>query len=408
MTAFILCAMLMLLAALAFVLAPLLRRSTKALPQADRLRALDAALASGVLDDDEYARKRASLLAATDTYSANTPPASPAAIVLLAFFVPAAALGLYRFVGTPQAIDAPPAIAASGTEHANAADMQQAIAALAARLQQQPDDAEGWALLGRAYTAVGEPDKALDALRHAHQLAATNTALSVEYAQALALNAPDHRIAGESRDLLESVIRAEPDNQRALWLLGISDYQSAHYDAAIARWNTLLPLVAGNAEVAASVRKQIAQAQALRDGKAPPDATEATEATADTPHAAAPGPAADAPRLTVTVNVTPALASQVDPAATLFVFARAASGPPMPLAIQKLSARQLPLTLTLDESMGMLPNLKLSMFPQIVVGARISKSGMATPSSGDLQALSPPLDVHHKEPITLTIEQRVP
>jgi cytochrome c-type biogenesis protein CcmH len=80
----------------------------------------------------------------------------------------------------------------------------------------------------------------------------------------------------------------------------------------------------------------------------------------------------------------------------------------MPLAIQRLKASQLPLTVTLDEGNGMLPNLRLSMFPQVVIGARVSKSGNAMPQSGDLQALSPPTDVQRKEPIALVIDQVVP
>jgi cytochrome c-type biogenesis protein CcmH len=117
---------------------------------------------------------------------------------------------------------------------------------------------------------------------------------------------------------------------------------------------------------------------------------------------------ANAPRLTVQVALDPKLVDRLDPAATLFVFARAASGPPMPLAIQRLKASQLPLTVTLDEGNGMLPNLRLSMFPQVVIGARVSKSGNAMPQSGDLQALSPPTDVQRKEPIALVIDQVVP
>jgi cytochrome c-type biogenesis protein CcmH len=90
------------------------------------------------------------------------------------------------------------------------------------------------------------------------------------------------------------------------------------------------------------------------------------------------------------------------------VFARAASGPPMPLAIQRLKAGALPLTVTLDDSMGMMPTMKLSMFPQVIVGARISKSGNALPQSGDLQKLSAPVDVHANAPIELAIDQVVP
>src|SRR5690606_6668692 len=109
--------------------------------------------------------------------------------------------------------------------------------------------------------------------------------------------------------------------------------------------------------------------------------------------------AAPAPRLTVQVSLAPALAARLDPQATLFVFARAASGPPMPLAAERLKASQLPLTVTLDESKGMLPNMKLSMFPQVVVGARVSTSGEPQSQPGDLQGLSVPVDVMRGEPI---------
>jgi len=420
MTLFIVCAALMTLAALAFVLVPLLRNHRAASPVAERLRALDAAREAGVVDADEYVRKRAAL--ETGATSAHAPRASAsAAIVLVAFLVPAVALTLYRLVGSPQAIGAPPAAATEEpAAHASAADMQQAIAALAARLKQQPDDAQGWALLGRAYAATAQGKLAVDALRHAHELAGDDTALTVEYAQAIALDAPDHRIDGESRRLLDGVIAKEPGNQRALWLLGIADYQAARYDAAIARWNTLLPLVADNADVAASVRKQIADAQARRDGKQPPGAfADATPQTSASGEAAAPAvaasddnnaksDAANSPRLTVQVRLDPRLAAQLDPDATLFVFARAASGPPMPLAIRRLKAAQLPITVTLDDSTSMMPTMKLSLFPQVVVGARISRSGNAMPQSGDLQALSAPIDSHRDEPLALTIDQTVP
>jgi cytochrome c-type biogenesis protein CcmH len=417
MAMFVVCVALMIAAALAFVLVPLLRhRSHAADPSARRLRALDQALAAGVIDADEHARKREALLASAGDAAPVRPSRSAfIAVLLVALLMPASALLLYRLVGTPQALD--PANVAAATAGEHGLDMQQAIDALAARLAQQPDDVEGWALLARAYQATGRAQESLDAYRHAHELAKDNPAVTVEYAQALAVVSPDHRIAGESRDLLEGVLKKDASNQRALWLLGISDYQASHYDAAIARWNTLLPLLEANSDVAASVKQQIAEAEAMRDGKEPPAPSKPAgqeggqgiaASAAPTKDSVASGAAVDAPRLTVQVSLDPKLADKLDADATLFVFARAASGPPMPLAIQRLKASQLPLTVTLDESMGMLPNMKLSMFPQVVIGARVSKSGNAMPQSGDLQILSAPLDVHHREPIALTIDQVVP
>ncbi|KAB2899064.1 MAG: tetratricopeptide repeat protein, partial [Dokdonella sp.] len=271
---FVGCAVAMTLAALAFVLLPLTRRRVHD-ARAERMRALDAALAAGVIDADEHARKRAAL--AANPAPANTARGAPLALVVaLAVFIPASAALLYRAVGTPQALDpkARAPVAASG-DHTSAADMQQAIAALAERLKQEPGDVEGWALLGRAHATLGQAGAAVEAYRHAHELAPDDAAVGVEYAQALALAAPDHRIAGKARELLDAIAAREPTNQRALWLLGISDYQVGRYDAAIARWNALLPLLADNPGVADSVRAQIAEAQARRDGTAPPAAASA-------------------------------------------------------------------------------------------------------------------------------------
>jgi cytochrome c-type biogenesis protein CcmH len=411
MPTFLIFAALMIAAALAFVLVPLLRHARNAAPADDtrRLRALDDALASGVIDADEYATKRAALAGKAMQPVAPAPRsrATFAALLAVALLLPASALLLYRLVGAPEALDpanlAPPPEA----QQHSAADMENAIAGLAAKLKEQPDDAQGWALLGRAYAATNRADEARDAFKQAHEHAPGDADVAVEYAQAIALAAPDHKLQGESRTLLEGVIAKDAKNQRALWLLGISDYQNQDYVSAIARWKVLLPLLQPDSDVARSVRNEIADAEARRDGREPPqpEAAPAEAPAAETAQASAP---ARAPRLTVNVALDPKLKAQLDPDATLFVFARASSGPPMPLAIQRLKASALPATVTLDDSMSMAPAMKLSKFPEVVVGARVSKSGNAMPQSGDLQTLSSPLESSRSEPIALTIDQVVP
>ena len=415
MTTFLVFAALMIAAALAFVLVPLLRhaRNTAPIDDTRRLRALDEALASGVIDDGEYAAKRAALANRTAPAATAAPRTRMtfAALLAVALLLPASALLLYRLVGAPEALDpanlAPPPEA----QGHSAADMEKAIAGLAAKLKQQPDDAQGWALLGRALAATNRADEARDAFRQAHEHAPDDADVAVEYAQALALAAPDHKLQGESRALLEGVIAKDAKNQRALWLLGISDYQNADYANALARWKVLLPMLQPDSDVARSVRNEIADAEARRDGREPPQPEaapdEAPQAAANAPSGEGTAPAG-APRLTVNVALDPKLGAQLDPDATLFVFARAASGPPMPLAIQRLKASQLPATVTLDDSMSMTPAMKLSKFPQVIVGARVSKSGNAMPQSGDLQTLSSPLDSSRTDPVALTIDQVVP
>jgi cytochrome c-type biogenesis protein CcmH len=443
MTIFLAFAALMIAAALAFVLVPLLRHArsvSQTIDPARRMRALDEAFASGVLDEKEYAAKRTALekavAAQTQTLTSGRSKTAFAALLAVALLLPASALLLYRLVGAPEALD-PANLVAPTAEH-SAADMEQAIAGLAAKLKQQPDDAQGWALLGRAYAATNHAEESRAAFKQAHEHAPDDADIAVEYAQALALAAPDHRIQGESRALLQAVIDKDAKNQRALWLLGISDYQDEKYASAIATWKTLLPMLAPDSDVARSVRNEIADAEARRDGRPPPEPETAPgEETASADNApgsegAAPETAAQngiagsvpsgsavtdnvaagtssaAPRLTVNVALDPKLKDKLDAEATLFVFARAASGPPMPLAIQRLKAGQLPVTVTLDDSMSMMPAMKLSKFPQVVVGARVSKSGNAMPQSGDLQVLSAPIESSRSEPIALQIDQVVP
>jgi cytochrome c-type biogenesis protein CcmH len=419
MTQFAIVAALMLFLALAFPLIPLLRRraGSPVDGNAQRLKALDQALASGVIDQDEYAAKRASLAATPSAQPVGTSSrAATMAAIALAICLPAASVLMYRAVGEPAALDPARMAAAPAADAQHNMDMAQAIAGLRAKLEQSPDNPEGWALLGRAYQAAGQFAESRDALKHAYDLVPENQDLAVEYAQAMALANEGRRIEGDSRKLIEDVLKIDPDHQRALWLFGISDYQAGNYDGAITSWNRLLPNLPADSDIAMSVRAQIAEAQKLggtlpmveTTGAPDPSSTSTTIEAAPATTPTAPETAGDGPRLTVKVALDPKLADKLDPQATLFVFARAANGPPMPLSIQRLSAASLPITVTLDESMGMVPNVKLSMFPQVIIGARISKSGQAMPQSGDLQTLSAPIDVTHKDPIAIVIDSVVP
>lgn len=424
MTWFLLLAGALLAFALAVLLVPLLRRGTGGRTGQDiapRLRALDAARDAGIIDADEYAAKRA-LLDEAAPAPAHAEPArrSRAGIIAalaIALLLPASAIVLYRIVGAPQALSPQPVTAAApGTPADHGMDMNQAISGLAARLEAQPDDPEGWALLGRAYQTTERFAEARDAFKHAHDLKPEDAEIALAYAQAIALATPERRLDGESRTLIDAVVKADPANQRGLWLLGISEYQAEHYAEAITAWNRLLPQLEAGSELAQSVKNQIADAEALAAGKPLPEreavASAAPAAAAETTppqeSAGSASPATDSPQLHVSIRLDPGLASKVAPGDALFVYARAVKGPPMPLAIQRLTADKLPLDLVLDDSMGMLPNLKLSMFPEVVIGARISKSGNAIAASGDLQTLSDPVDVHGTDVITLTIDQVVP
>ena len=390
MFAFIVIAALMLATALALVLTPLLRGRSAAdsAGEARRLLGLlDASHASGILSDAEYAAKRAELgerLLGTLDVSATPRRGYPAAIAI-ALILPAAAIVLYRMVGTP--------------------------AALAAKLKQNPNDAEGWTLLGRAYEATQRFEQARDALKHAYDMAKGDPDVAVAYAEALALASPTRRIEGAPRQILDTALKAAPDNERGLWLLGISEFQAKKYDSAIAAWKHLISVLPKDSDILPSVQQQIARAEAERDGKPLPaeEPQESIATASETVAAAAPASTpGSGPQLHVEVALDPKLAGKLAPGAVLFVYAKAAQGPPMPLAIQRMDAAKLPVTVTLTDGMGMLPSMRLSQFPQVLIGARVSKSGNAMPQSGDLQVLSKPLPVTTTTPIKLTIDSVVP
>ncbi|MGE5145888.1 MAG: c-type cytochrome biogenesis protein CcmI [Candidatus Eiseniibacteriota bacterium] len=421
MTQFIVLAALMLAAALAIVLRPLLGGQAASDPSAAarrRMQARDEAHAAGVLSDAEFAAKKAELGGALLTAIEAPAPRSRAvflAAVVVALLVPALAIVLYRIVGNPQALNpaamTPPPEAAAPPDHNQG--MEQAIAGLAAKLKTDPNNAEGWALLGRAYLETQQFPEARDALKRAHELVKDDPDVAVAYAEAITLASDSRRFGAEGRALLDAALKTDPKNQRGIWLLGIADYQDKKYDAAIADWNRLLGQLPKGSTVEQQVKDQIARAEAERDGKPlPPQSPMPPAAAADeTAQAAAPAAApaaAGGPHLTVKVMLDPSLTAKVAPGDTVFVYAKAASGPPMPLAIERLHADQLPATVVLTDGMGMLPSMKLSNFPQVIIGARISKSGNAIAQSGDLQVVSKPLDVATTAPVELTIDQVVP
>jgi cytochrome c-type biogenesis protein CcmH len=196
-------------------------------------------------------------------------------------------------------------------------------------------------------------------------------------------------------------LQIEPTHQRALWLLGISDFQRKDYADAAKQWKTLLPLLPPGSRVTVAVQQELAAAEAHNGGSTP----NTTLAAADP----APASSSTATRaevaLTVTVKLDPKLAGEVKSGDTLFVFARAVDGPPMPLAVARLKASDLPAQVTLTDAMAMTPAMTLSKFPKVSVAARISKSGNAMPQAGDLESAPVEVVTDSHKPVALTIDK---
>ena len=404
----------MVLAALAFVLPPLLRRPRQL---DERLAALEQARTAGVLDEAEYTTKREALSPAASAPQSGAQSASRWPVLVLALLLPLAAWLLYDHVGEPRALqpgadvaNAGPADAAAPADGAAAPTLEEATSGLAERMRETPDDLGGWMLLGRAYKSMQRFADAREALANAHRIAPDDADVAVEYAEALTLASNSRRIEGEAAALLDRALAQQPTHERGLWLKGIQAYQAGDFAAAAETWERLRGSLPANADVHASLAERIADARAR--AQRPADAASTSPPTSLAPaqadSAGTPGARTEgAPRLLVEVDIAPDLKAKLEPNDVLYVFARAPAGPRMPVAIQRLAASALPLTVTLDDSTSMLPQMTLSSLPEVVVGARVSHSGQAVPQPGDFEVLSAPVRSNRREPLRLLIDRVV-
>lgn len=313
---------------------------------------------------------------------------SPQTAVLLGLGLPALAVALYLQLGNPQAVLLAPA------DKDNAVSMQAVedmVSAMAQRLYNpppgQPPGAQDWDMLARSYAALQNFAQADAAYVRAIALAPGNAQLLTDRADVLAM-LQGRSAAGEPTRLVDQALKIEPDNLKALAMAGSIALERGDYAGAVRHWSRARALSPAGSEFATGLDRSLVEARAglAASGaaaqpalQAAPPVVMAQATTAGTTPARAAGAA-----LSGEVHLAPALAARVAPDDTLFIFARAANGPRMPLAIVRRTAGELPVRFTLDDSTAMTPEMRLSKFSEVVVGARISKSGNAMPQSGDL------------------------
>jgi cytochrome c-type biogenesis protein CcmH len=414
---FVLIAALMIAIALAWVLVPLLRHAK---PRGiareasnveilrDQLAELDADLGSGAMPRERYEEARRELeqrlledskVAAADTAAPSQSAAWTAAI--LAGSIPIVALVLYVVLGNYEAFAPGTARVAKeareGGEHeVTRVEIEGMAAKLAAKLEREPDNPEGWAMLARTYYALNRYTEAVPAFEKATTLIPKDAGLLADYADAV--GAAEGGLHGKAQALIVRALAADPTHWKALALAGTAAFERKDYKQAALYWEKTKATVPPDSPLASSIDASIAEARQLGGldlGSAPavsPPVSASAVASAAT--SAAPGTSAAANATIVgTVSLAPALAAKVSPTDTVFIFARAAEGPKMPLAILRKQVKDLPATFTLDDSMAMTPNFALSKFPSVIVGARVSKSGNAAPQTGDLEGLSPAVKI---------------
>jgi cytochrome c-type biogenesis protein CcmH len=387
----------------------------------DQLKEAERDLAADVITPERFEQLRGEIQRRVleDTQAADAPastlqPARRMALSL-ALLIPAASIATYLALGTPEA-SAPgftaQRAAADGKHEVSPEQIQSMVAALAERLKAEPNNPEGWQMLGRSYTALGRYRDAATALRKASELQPKNVDLLADLADVLGM-AQGKRLTGEPAKVIQQALDLDPKHVKTLALAGSVAFEQKDYANARAYWGRLVAVLPPDSEIARSVQGSIAEATRLESGGAPmaqaPDAAAAPTAPAPPAPASPKGASAAAgnARITGEVALSPELAARVAAGDTVFIFARAAQGPRLPLAIAKQAAGTWPLRFTLDDSMSMAPNMNLSAFGRVVVGARVSKSGNATPQSGDLFGQSEPV-ANSAQGLKITINQVQP
>ncbi len=376
----------------------------------ERLAELNAEKQRGTLTEAQFDKSRSeleqSLLIDLDeagqeasfTEASTVGRLTLGAMVLL---VPVLTVGLYYHLGSPELMrPTQERMANADAPHQGDAmpSVEEMMAALMARLKENPEDSEGWFLLGRSYMALDNYAMASQTFEKLHQLVGDDPVVLLSWADAQAM-AQSGNLAGKPSELIRKAVKLAPDDTTALWLAGMVENQTGNYELAISYWERLEPKIKDDPESRQRIESLLASAREKAGletvGVSSPEPAVSTDA-------------AENGGITVRVDLSPEFKGRVGPEESLFIYARALEGPRMPLAAARRKVRDLPLELTLDDSNAMVPAMKLSNFEQVLVGARISRTGEAIARSGDLSGEVSPVRVGATGVVEVLIDKPIP
>ncbi|MGE5738829.1 MAG: c-type cytochrome biogenesis protein CcmI [Betaproteobacteria bacterium] len=410
--AFWLVALLMLAATVAALVWPLLRRRGAVRVEAedaattdvyrDQKRQLDADWAAGAITREERDRGLDELSSRLGAELARQPraPAESAstrssliAALVVAAALPVTALALYAAFGAPDALRKTSSTDAGAPKSHD--EIVAMVENLAARMKERPEDPTGWRLLARAYAAMGRFDESVAAFAQAATRGTEDASLLADWADALAMK--QQSLQGEPARLIARALTLDPNHPKALSLAASAAFYRKDFDQAIAEWRKLQAQYAPGSDEAREVGAMIAEAETAKRGGSAASAGPPNAAANAAPAVAASGPpniaanaatnadnTAEASAITGSVSLDAKLRDRATAGDTLFIYARAPTGSRMPVAITRTTAGAWPREFRLDDSMAMTPAARLSNAPEVIVEARISKSGNATPAAGDL------------------------
>lgn len=419
---------LLILVALAFVLPPLLRKvggieddrreQNIAIAQL-QLSELESEFKEGRIEEISYKASKEELEQALyddleseeDRGQGRSMLGQKTTAIAVAVFVPLLAVVLYAYLGSPAGLEESQTSTTSQEGHAGLSAKQQKqldsidkmVGSLEAKLKAEPNNLKGWVMLGRTYMVLKRYGDAVKAYETADKLQANNPEILLPMADALA-TANQGDLTGRPEKLIKQALQADPQNMMGLWLAGMAAEQRGVNNEAIAHWKKLEAMLDPASLDRKEVRDLIARAGGVLDPLPVEPAAQgvpAVSASSEKP----PVKSTNTQAITLTVSLSAELKDKVKPEDTVFIYAKAVAGPPMPLAAARKQVKDLPLEIKLDDSMAMMPQMKLSSFKEVKVGARISLSGTPQAQTGDLFAEQSP--VKAGDSVTLEISQVV-
>ncbi|OOY35735.1 c-type cytochrome biogenesis protein CcmI [Solemya velum gill symbiont] len=371
----------------------------------ERLEQIRQSHTHGELSDSEFAQGVSEVeailaeeLATQERSELTGNPFGKVALIAIVLSLPVFTFFLYQFVGTPEGIDAEKSAAQQQqtpaghqtSQEGEMPSMPDLVDQLAIKLQQEPENADGWFMLGRSQMTLGRYEDAVASFRQVDGLVPSTSPVLLALANAVAM-AQGGQIAGEPEELVLRALEIEPNDSIGLWLAGNARHEAGDFQGAIDYWQRAIPLLADSP---ADQQELTTRMQTV--------ASQAGISLNDTPQALAPV----SKTLTVKVSLDAALADQLTGTETLFVFARAVSGSPMPLAASRHSVNELPVEVELTDAMAMMPAMKLSGFDEVKVSAKISSSGSATPGETDLVSEAVVANPGQGEAVSLVVNKQ--
>jgi cytochrome c-type biogenesis protein CcmH len=313
--------------------------------------------------------------------------------------MPLAGLLLYQQVGNPKAINQPTVTpqqqqTSQQPHDSRQPQMDEMVASLQKRMEENPDDPEGWVILGRTLKTMQRYAEAETALRNANRLLPDNALVMVELAEASLFASGSPQVSDEMRQLLEAALKIDPQQQKGLWLLGMAAAQDGDHAKAVSIWQQLLGLLDPASGAAQTVSQQIEMSRE-KGGLASAAQDEPVESFTGF-------------ELPVDITLADDLAGPLPANSILFVFMHPAGQKGMPLAVKRIPSPRFPLSTSFSNKDLLQPGTSLDEYPELDVSARISMSGIANTASGDYQATTVKFDANVVQEIALHIGQRVP